>query len=124
MYINKKIIGESFSNSVPFCKRFFQRGPFFKEGLFTGVGRHFLYPLPLIPFPLSPPYYPLSLICYLLSVVCYLLFLISYCQAQFQFSTSPVQLELSTALILIISTPTPTHPTHPRDSSNETLLGR
>ena len=41
------------------------------------------------------------------------------CQAQFQFIPSSVQLELSTALILIISTPT--HP-HTRDSSNETLL--
>ena len=40
-----------------------------------------------------------------------------YCQAQFQSSPSLVQLELSTALILIISTPT-----HPRDSSNEKLL--
>ena len=53
----------------------------------------------------------------------------SYWDQQFQSSQSPVQLELSTALILIISTPTPTHPptptnppTHPRDSSNETLL--
>ena len=34
--------------------------------------------------------------------------IISHCQAQFQFSAS--QVELSTALILIISTPTPNHP--------------
>ena len=45
------------------------------------------------------------------SILLWFFFVSYYCQAQFQSSPSPVQLELSTALILIISTPT--HPTNP-----------